>query len=168
MKEFIKSKMDLPVVDFRNHGPLTMDRFHICKRRLRVREQLLPLTRRTFRNQRFTPYPGYETQRPRENRPNQEKNPLAVERTKQVVAVFKQSDEEMLVDWKEELDEMWEAKGGKWWEKTESDYKLADDHYFYLVRLFNEELHQKYWEEDDWFNLWDHATSNESYLPMEW
>ena len=169
MKEFIKSKMDLPVVDFRNHGPLTMDRFHICKRRLRVREELLPLTRRTFRNQRFTPYPGYVTQRSFENRLSQERNPLAVERTKQVVAIFRQSDEEMLRDWKEELDEKWEAADGKWWEKKpDPDYKLADDHYFDLVRLFNEELHQKFWEEDDWFNLWDHATSNESYLPMEW
>ena len=169
MKEFIKSKMDLPVVDFRNHGPLTMDRFHICKRRLRVREELLPLTRRTFRNQRHEPYRGYKTQRPFENRLSQERNSLAVERTKQVVAIFRQSDEEMLRDWKEELDKEWEAADGKWWKKkTDHDYKLADDHYFDLVRLFNEELHQKFWEEEDWFNLWDHATSNHGYLPMEW
>ena len=120
MKEFIKSKMDLPVnlpgdlpvVDFRNHGPLTMDRFHTCKRRLRVREEFMPLTRRRFRNERFAPYPGYESQRPRENRPNQEKIPLAVERTNQVVEEFKDSDELMLRIRKEELDKEWEAAGG--------------------------------------------------------
>ena len=175
MKEFIKSKMDLPVklpgdlpvVDFRNHGPLTMDRFHTCKRRLRVREELLPLTRRTFKNQRFTPYPGYETQRPFENRLSHERNPLAVERTQQVVEAFKQSDEEMLRIRRRELDE--QATGGKWWEKKKDPVdEIADDHYFDLVRLFNEELHQKFWEEEDWFNLWDHSISNESYLPMEW
>ena len=142
---------------------------HICKRRLRVKEEFLPRIRRTFRNKRYEPYRGYKTQPPRKVKPVQEKKPLAVERTEQVVAIFQQSDEMMLRDLKEELDEEWEAADGKWWKKkTGHDYKLADDHYFDLVRLFNEELHQKYWEEDDWFKLWDHATSDHGYLQINW
>ena len=171
VEEVPKSEMETPLVDFQAHGDTTLKQF-VSLKRLSVREEFLPRViqrRNERRNERFTPYPGYKTQRPFENRLSQERNSLAVERTKQVVAIFRQSDEEMLRDWKEELDEEWEAADGKWWKKkTDPDYKLADDHYFDLVRLFNEELHQKYWEEDDWFNLWDHATSNESYLPMEW
>ena len=161
--------MDLPVVDFRNHGPLTMDRFYICKRRLRIKKEFLPLSQRRFRNERKNPYPGYKTQRDRTEKPSKEKISLAVERTNQVVKDFQKSDQLMLRIQKEELDERWEAAGGKWWKFEEDpDNKLANDHYFDLVRLFNDELHQKYWEEDDWFNLWDHATSNEGYLPMNW
>ena len=166
MKEFIKSKMNLPVVDSRNHGPLTMDRFHICKRRLRVKEEFLPLIHRKFTKKRVEPYKGYKTQRDRPVKPPQEKIPLAVERTKEVVAIFQQSDEKALQDQKEEREEKWKCN---WWEaKNDPEDELADDHYFDLIRLFNEELHQKYWEKEDWFNLWDHAISNEGYLPMEW
>jgi len=162
--------MDLPVVDFHNHGPLTMYRFHICKRRLRVKEEFLPRIRRTFRNEKTSrPYPGYKTQRPFENRPNHEKNPLAVERTKQVVEKFQESDELMLNFRKEELDGAWKEADGKWWElKHDPDEKIAEDHYFDLKQLFNEELHQKYWEDDEWFKLWDHATSDHGYLPINW
>ena len=157
------------VVDFRAKGSLSLERFQVSQSRLGVQQELMPLTQRRFRNERFAPYPGYESQRPRENRPNQEKIPLAVERTNQVVEAFKESDELMLQIRKEELDKEWEAAGGKWWKlKDDPDEKIAEDHYFDLVRLFNEELHQQYWEEEDWFNLWDHAVSNESYQPMNW
>ena len=82
------------------------------------------------------------------------------------MAIFQQSDEKALQDQKEEREEKWKCN---WWEaKNDPEDELADDHYFDLVRLFNEELHQKYWEKEDWFNLWDHAISNEGYLPMEW
>ena len=92
-----------------------------------------------------------------------------MERTNQVVQAFKESDEIMLRIRKEELDKEWEAADGKWWKlKNDPDDKIAEDHYFDLLRLFNEELHQQYWEEEDWFNLWDHAVSNESYQPMDW
>ena len=157
------------VGDIRARGLLTLEQFQVSQLRLGVKQEFMPLTQRRFRNERFVPYPGYESQRPRENRPNQEKNPLAVERTNQVVEAFKESDELMLQIRKEELDKEWEAADGKWWEKKKDpDEKIAEDHYFDLVRLFNEELHQQYWEEEDWFNLWDHAVSNESYQPMNW
>ena len=158
-----------PVVDFRAHGPLTLERFQVSQLRLGVKQELLPLSRRIFRNQRFTPYPGYETQPPRKAYPQKERNPLAVERTKQVVEEFKKSDQLMLRIRKEELAEKHKALGGNWSEwKSDPEDKIAEDHYFDLKRLLNEELHQKYWEEEDWFDLWDHATSDESYLPMEW
>ena len=158
-----------PVVDFQAHGLLTLERFQVEQLRLGVKEEFMPLTRRRFRNQRYRPYPGYETQRPFEAKPDQGRISLAVERTKEVVQKFKESDELMLQIRREELDKEWEAAGGKWWKFEEDpDDKLANDHYFDLVRLFNDELHQKYCEEDDWFNLWEHATSNEGYLPMEW
>ena len=167
-REVPKSKMDLPVVDFRNHGQLTMDRFHICKRRLRVKEEFLPLIRRTFRNERHEPYKGYKTQRPFENQLIQEKNTLAVERTLAVVEAFKESDDLMLRILKEELEERNGLK--KWWEaKTDAEDDIADNHYFDLKQLFDdEELNQKYWEESDWVKLWDHATSNRGHLPMKW
>ena len=155
------------VGDIRARGLLTLEQFQVSQLRLGVKQEFMPLTRRRFRNERFVPYPGYESQRPRENRPNQEKNPLAVERTNQVVEAFKESDELMLQIRKEELDE--QAADRKWWEKKKDPVdEIAEDHYFDLVRLFNEELHQQYWEDEDWFNLWDHATSNHGYLPMEW
>ena len=158
--------MKIPVVDFRAYGPLTLERFQICQLRLGVKEEFMPLSRRRFRNERFNPYRGYKTQPERPNKPPQEKIPLAVERTKEVVAIFQQSDEKALQDQKEEREEKWKCN---WWEaKNDPEDELADDHYFDLVRLFNEELHQKYWEREDWFNLWDHATSNEGYLPMNW
>ena len=169
-REVPKSKIDLPVVDFRNHGPLTMDRFHICKRRLRVKEEFLPRIRRTFSNERHEPYSGYKTQRPFVNQPKQEKNPIAVERTKQAVEIFQKSDELMLKILKEELEQRNGLK--KWWEpKTDAEDEIADNHYFDLKRLFNEveeEIHQKYWIEDDWAKLWDHATSKHGHLPMKW
>ena len=158
-----------PVVDFQAHGSLTLERFQVEQLRLGVKEEFMPLTRRRFRNQRFRPYPGYETQRPFEDKPRQEKNSLAVERTKEVVDKFKESDELMLRIRREELDQEWKAAGGKWWElKQNPDDEIAEDHYYDLVRLFNVELHQKYWEKEDWFYLWDHATSDHGYLPIEW
>ena len=158
-----------PVVDFQAHGSLTLERFQVEQLRLGVKEEFMPLTRRRFRNQRFRPYPGYETQRTFEDKPDQAKNSLAVERTKEVVDKFKESDELMLRIRREELDQEWKAAGGKWWElKQNPDDEIAENHYYDLVRLFNEELHQKYWEKEDWFYLWDHATSNEGYLPTEW
>ena len=169
-REVPKSKMDLPVVDFRNHGQLTMDRFHICKRRLRVKEEFLPLIRRTFRNERHEPYKGYKTQRPFEDTPHQERSHLAIRRTQQAVKAFKESDELMLRLLKEELEERNGLK--KWWEpKTDAEDEIADNHFFDLKRLFNEveeEMHQKHWEERDWFKLWDHATSKHGHLPMKW
>ena len=158
-----------PVVDFQAHGWLTLERFQVKQLRLGVKEEFMPLTRRRFRNQRYRPYPGYETQRPFEAKPDQERISLAVERTKEVVQKFKESDELMLQIRREELDKEWKAAGGKWWKlKQDPDEKIAEDHYHDLVRLFNEELHQKYWENEDWFYLWDHATSNHGYLPIEW
>ena len=104
--------MDSTVVDFRNHGSLTLEQF-VSRKRLSVREEILPLTRRRFRNERFKPYSGYKTQLARKDKPLQEKKTLAVERTKQVVAIFQQSDELMLRIRKEELDEQWKKTGGK-------------------------------------------------------
>ena len=158
--------MKIPVVDFRAYGPLTLERFQICQLRLGVKEEFMPLSRRRFRNERFNPYRGYKTQPERPDKPEKEKIPLAVARTKEVVEIFQQSDKKALQDQKEEREEKWKCN---WWEaKNDPEDELADDHYFDLVRLFNEELHQKYWEEDDWFYLWDHAISNEGYLPIEW
>ena len=158
--------MKIPVVDFRAYGPLTLERFQLCQLRLGVKEEFMPISRRRFRNERFNPYRGYKTQPERPNKPPQEKIPLAVERTKEVVAIFQESDKKALQDQKEEREEKWKCN---WWEaKNDPEDELVDDHYFDLVRLFNEELHQKYWEEDDWFYLWDHAISNEGYLPIEW
>ena len=158
--------MKIPVVDFRAYGPLTLERFQLCQLRLGVKEEFMPISRRRFRNERFNPYRGYKTQPERPDKPEKEKIPLAVERTKEVVAIFQESDKKALQDQKEEREEKWKCN---WWEaKNDPEDELADDHYFDLVRLFNEELHQKYWEEDDWFYLWDHAISNEGYLPIEW
>ena len=83
---------------------------------------------------------------------------------------FQETHELALRITEEELKKRWKAAGGKWYNlKTDPDDAIANKHYDDLEKNFlNEELHQKYWEEDDWFNLWDHATSNEGYLPMEW
>ena len=62
-----------PVVDFQAHGLLTLERFQVEQLRLGVKEEFMPLTSRRFRNQRFRPYPGYETQRPFEDKPREEK-----------------------------------------------------------------------------------------------
>ena len=83
---------------------------------------------------------------------------------------FQETHELALRITEEELKKRWKAAGGKWYNlKTDPDDAIANKHYDDLEKNFlNEELHQKYWEEDDWLNLWDHATSNEGYRPMEW
>ena len=121
----------------------------------------------------FRPCPGYKTQPVKKQKSSQENiynNLLAAERTKVVVETFKKSDELTLRIRKEELEEKFDAAGGKWYKvEEESDDDEANAHYDALEENFyNEELHQKFWEEEDWFKMWDHATSNQGYLPMEW
>ena len=170
MDKVPKSEMETPLVDFGAYGT-TLKQFVSRKRSESVREEFLPrVIRRRFRVNELSPYPGYKSERRREDRPHQERSQLTKERTQQAIKTFKESDELMLRLLKEELEERNGLK--KWWEpKTDAEDEIADNHYFDLKRLFNEveeEIHQKYWIEDDWAKLWDHATSKHGHLPMKW
>ena len=150
------------VVDFEAHGSETLSDFVSSQLRQGVPEEFLPRIERTFRENKYPPYPGYRTFRKREERPD-ETFRLAVERTLEVVNEFMDSDDQVMREIKQEQ----ENDSKNWWERGTDDVE-ADNHYYDLVRLFDEIYHQKYWEKQDWFFLWDHATSAIGYLPTEW